>query len=170
MYSSYTAKTADGPRRQFSPRRSPERFECYHRVTGPTRPHGNTYLHLERSWGRTGYVAHGHFCCIRDAIQRTRIASRPLRSYTAMQRYTWRYTALYSAIQRYTAIHRYTLYNRMQHPSAAETDGPLRGCTASYTRGSEPATALAKVKTGVIVTARVRLRAAAVGGVRSTPC
>ena len=26
---------------------------------------GNTYLHLERSWGRAGYVVHGHFCCIR---------------------------------------------------------------------------------------------------------
>ena len=43
----------------------------------------------------------GSFCCIR-AIQRTRLASRPLRSYTAIQR------VLYSAIQ-YTAIQRYTL-------------------------------------------------------------
>ena len=44
----------------------------------------------------TWYI--GSFCCIR-AIQRTCIASRPLRSYTAIQRYT-----LYSYF-----IHRYTL-------------------------------------------------------------
>ena len=61
MYSSYTAKTASGPRRQFGPRRSPERFECYHRARGPTRPYENTHIHLGRTWGRTGYVAHGHF-------------------------------------------------------------------------------------------------------------
>eukprot|EP00964_Phaeocystis_antarctica_P122580 scaffold86249_cov66-Phaeocystis_antarctica.AAC.3 len=66
------------------------------------------------------------------AIQHSRLASRPLRSYTAIQRYT----ALYSAIH-YTAIHRYTLCNL---PGAA--------------------TPLAKV-TGVIVTARLRLTAAA---------
>ena len=41
----------------------------------------------------------GSLCCIR-AIQRSRIASRPLRSYTAIQRYTALYT-----IQLYIAIH-----------------------------------------------------------------
>ena len=45
-------------------RRSPERFECYHRVIRPTQPHGNTHIHLGRSWGRTGYVARGHFCWV----------------------------------------------------------------------------------------------------------
>ena len=45
----------------------------------------------------------GSLCCIR-AIQRSRIASRPLRSYTAIQRYTALYT-----IQLYIAIH-YTGY------------------------------------------------------------
>ena len=49
-----------------------------------------------------------------------RLASRPLRSYTAIQRYT----ALYSAIQRYTAIQPYiaihfTIQAR-QHPSVSE--------------------------------------------------
>ena len=50
----------------------------------------------------------GRFCCIR-AIQRSRIASRPLRSYTAIQRYTALYT-LYS----YTSL--YTIH-AIQHPS-----------------------------------------------------
>ena len=45
----------------------------------------------------------GSFCCIR-AIQRTRLASRPLRSYTVL----YSYTAL-DTIQLYIAIH-YTTY------------------------------------------------------------
>ena len=46
---------------------------------------------LKTLWGSPGTELStwsiGSFCCIR-AIQRTRIASRPLRSYTAIQRYT----------------------------------------------------------------------------------
>ena len=56
----------------------------------------------------------GSFCCIR-AIQRTRLASRPLRSYTAIQRST-----LYSFTSLYTI-------QPMQHPS--------EGCTRSVCWG-----------------------------------
>ena len=65
---------------------------------------------LKTLWGSPGTELStwsiGIVCCIR-AIQGTRIASRPLRSYTAIQ--------LYSAIH-YTAIHRYTLYNLCNTP------------------------------------------------------
>ena len=137
LYSSYTAKTANGPRRQFGPRRSSERFKCYHRVIGPTRPYGNTSRTLLASWGRTGYVAHGHFCCIRCyTTYYTRIASRPLRSYTAIQRYT-----LYS----YTSL--YTI-QAIQHPSgctshsASKDAGGLRrdGTQRLHTRPRPPPT------------------------------
>ena len=88
-----------GPRRQFGPRRSPERFGGFHRVIGPIRPYGNTHLHLGRSFGKTGYVVNGNFCCI-NRYTRTRIASRPSRAiqlYIAIQRYTlYSYTSLYS--------------------------------------------------------------------------
>ena len=103
VYSGFTAKLKSGPRRQFGPRRSPERFWCFHRVIGPIQLYGNTDFHLGRSWVKTGYVAHGHFCCI-HRYTRTRVASRPSR---AIQ--------LYSAIH-YTAIHRYTLYNLYNTP------------------------------------------------------
>ena len=44
-------------------------------------------------------------CCIALIRQHSRLASRPLRSYTAKQRYTpYSYTALYT-IQLYSAIH-----------------------------------------------------------------
>ena len=62
---------------------------------------------LKPLWGSPGTElstwSTGSLCCIR-AIQRTRIASRLLRSYTAIQRYTALYT-----IQLYIAIH-YTGY------------------------------------------------------------
>ena len=62
---------------------------------------------LKPLWGSPGTELStwsiGSLCCIR-AIQRSRIASRPLRSYTAIQRYTALYT-----IQLYIAIH-YTGY------------------------------------------------------------
>ena len=65
---------------------------------------------LKPLWGSPGTElstwSTGSLCCIR-AIQRTRIASRPLRSYTAIQRYT-----LYS----YTSL--YTI-QAIQHPSEA---------------------------------------------------
>ena len=102
VYSGFTAKLKSGPRRQFGPRRSPERFWCFHRVIGPIQLYGNTDFHLGRSWVKTGYVAHGHFCCI-HRYTRTRVASRPSRAiqlYSAIQRYT----ALY-IIQLYIAIH-----------------------------------------------------------------
>ena len=55
---------------------------------------------LKPLWGSPGTELStwsiGSLCCIR-AIQRTRIASRPLRSYTAIQRYTlYSYTSLYT--------------------------------------------------------------------------
>ena len=107
VYSGFTAKLKSGPRRQFGPRRSPERFWCFHRVIGPIQLHGNTDLHLGRSCVKTGYVAHGHFCCI-HRYTRTRVASRPSR---AIQ--------LYSAIQRYTLYSYTSLYTiqPLQHPS-----------------------------------------------------
>ena len=73
---------------------------------------------LKPLWGSPGAELStwsiGSLCCIR-AIQRTRLASRPLRSYTAIQRYT-----LYS----YTSL--YTI-QAIQHPSAhnAKLPGPL---------------------------------------------
>ena len=107
VYSGFTAKLKSGPRRQFGPRRSPERFWCFHRVIGPIQLYGNTDFHLGRSWVKTGYVAHGHFCCI-HRYTRTRVASRPSR---AIQ--------LYSAIQRYTLYSYTSLYTiqPLQHPS-----------------------------------------------------
>ena len=99
VYSCFTAKLKSGPRRQFGPRRSPERFWRFHRVIGPIRPYGNTHLHLGRSFGKTGYVVNGNFCCI-NRYTRTRIASRPSRAiqlYIAIQCYTlYSYTSLYS--------------------------------------------------------------------------
>ena len=63
---------------------------------------------LKPLWGSPGTELStwsiGSLCCIR-AIQRTRLASRPLRSYTAIQRYT-----LYS----YTSL--YTIYNLCNTP------------------------------------------------------
>ena len=103
VYSGFTAKLKSGPRRQFGPRRSPERFWCFHRVIGPIQLYGNTDFHLGRSWVKTGYVAHGHFCCI-HRYTRTRVASRPSR---AIQ--------LYSAIH-YTAVQRCTQYNLYNPP------------------------------------------------------
>ena len=106
VYSCFTAKLKSGPRRQFGPRRSPERFWRFHRVIGPIRPYGNTHLHLGRSFGKTGYVVNGNFCCIKS-YTRTRIASRPSR-----------------AIQLYIAIHRHTspyiiqLYIAIQYTSS----------------------------------------------------
>ena len=127
MYSGFTAKLKSGPRRQFGPRRSPERFWGFHRVIGPIRPYGNTHLHLGRSWVKTGYVAHGHFCCINRYTSDTHCVTA-LQSYTAIQRYT----ALYSAIH-YTAIHRYTLYNLYNTPLSSRrrprTSSGLRRCT-----------------------------------------
>jgi len=119
VYSGFTAKLKSGPRRQFGPRRSPERFWCFHRVIGPIQLYGNT--DLGRSWVKTGYVAHGHFCCT-HRYTRTRVASRlgppELYSYTAIQRYT----ALYTAEQRYTLYSYTSLYTiePLQHPSADE--------------------------------------------------
>ena len=111
MYSVYTSNLKSGPRRQFGPRRSPERFWGFHRVIGPIRPYGNTHLHLGRSFGKTGYVVNGNFCCI-NRYTRTRIASRPSRAiqlYIAIQCYTlYSYTSLYSI-------------QTLQHPSARRT-------------------------------------------------
>ena len=123
----FTAKLKSGPRRQFGPRRSPERFWGFHRVIGPIRPYGNTHLHLGRSFGKTGYVVNGNFCCI-NRYTRTRIASRPSR-----------------AIQLYIAIHRYTLYSyaslysiqALQHPSGDE----MLAQEARVARESMPAAA-----------------------------
>ena len=114
---SHTANLKSGPRRQFGPRRSPERFGGFHRVIGPIRPCGNTHSHLGRSFGKTGYVVNGKFCCINRYTSDTRFVTA-LQSYTAIQRYT----ALYSAIH-YTAIHRYTLYNLYSTPLGLSLDG-----------------------------------------------
>ena len=68
----------------------------------------------------------GSLCCIR-AIQRTRLASRPLRSYTAIQRYT-----LYSYKSLYTIS-----IQAIQHPSAPEAivgQSPTRGRTPALCR------------------------------------
>ena len=123
--SGFTAKLKSGPRRQFGPRRSPERFWCFHRVIGPIQLYGNTDFHLGRSWVKTGYVAHGHFCCI-HRYTRARVPSRPSR---AIQ--------LYSAIQRYsihyTAIHRYTLYNLYNTPLVLLCSA---GCIVTATGGA----------------------------------
>ena len=100
VYSVYTSSLKSGPRRQFGPRRSPERLLCFHRVIGPIRPYGNTHLHLGRSFGKTDYVTHSHFCCI-NRYARTRVASRPSRAIHLYSSYT-----LYS----YSAVHGYTLH------------------------------------------------------------
>ena len=106
VYSCFTAKLKSGPRRQLGPRRSPERFWCFHRVIGPIQLYGNT--DLGRSWVKTGYVAHGHFCCT-HRYTRTRVASRlgPPDS-RAIQLYS--NTALYSAIHSGTALYIIQLY------------------------------------------------------------
>ena len=71
---------------------------------------------LKPLWGSLGTElstwSTGSLCCIR-AIQHSRFASRPLRSYTAIQRYTALYT-----IQLYIAIH-YTV-QPLQHTSGAD--------------------------------------------------
>ena len=130
---SYTANMAMGhvASWRFGPRIFRERFECYHRVTGPTRPYGNTHIHLERSkekglilddmrfpdsgpepgpqaagpasWGRTGYVAHGRFL-LSKMLYNTQASPRG--PCVAIQLYS--YTALYIK-QIYIAIH-YTTY------------------------------------------------------------
>ena len=86
---------------------------------------------LKPLWGSPGTELStwsiGSLCCIR-AIQRSRIASRPLRSYTAIQRYTALYTIqLYIAIH-YTAIHRYTLYRLYNTPLGAPRRFAMREC------------------------------------------
>ena len=69
---------------------------------------------LKPLWGSLGTElstwSTGSLCCIR-AIQHSRLASRPLRSYTAIQRYTALYT-----IQLYIAIH-YTGYTTPLWPA-----------------------------------------------------
>jgi len=78
---------------------------------------------LKPLWGSPGTElstwSTGSLCCIR-AIQHARLASQPLRSYTAIQRYT----ALYSAIH-YTAIHRYTLYRLYNTPLPTMQNFPV---------------------------------------------
>ena len=74
---------------------------------------------LKPLWGSPGTElstwSTGSLCCIR-AIQHSRFASRPLRSYTAVQRYTALYT-----IQLYIAIHyTYRLYNTPLQPRETE--------------------------------------------------
>ena len=86
------------------------------------------------SWVKTGYVAHGHFCCI-HRYTRTRVASRPSR---AIQ--------LYSAVQRYihyTAIHRYTLYNLYNTPLGNRRKGLSHPPSASVVSGRRLRTRLA---------------------------
>ena len=72
----------------------------------------------------------------------TRIASRPLRSYIAIQRYTPLYTAIH-----YTAIHRHTLYNlclrgsraATQHPSVCPRGQPVGIYVRTRRRGANEA-------------------------------
>ena len=81
---------------------------------------------LKPLWGSPGTelstwsIGSLSLCCIR-AIQRTRIASRPLRSYTAIQRYT-----LYS----YTSL--YTI-QAIQHPSASYLYPQVSTLTTRFT-------------------------------------
>ena len=70
----------------------------------------------------------GSFCCIR-AIQRTRLASRPLRSYTVL----YSYTALYT-IQLYIAIH-YTTYAT---PLCVAHDGIPQSSNSKFPRKLVP--------------------------------
>ena len=89
----------------------------------------NTQTALGISWDRTVYVVQcGSFCCIR-AIQRTRLASRPLRSYTVL----YSYTALYT-IQLYIAIH-YTTYAT---PLCVAHDGIPQSSNSKFPRKLVP--------------------------------
>jgi hypothetical protein len=150
VYSGFTAKLKSGPRRQFGPRRSPERFWCFHRVIGPIQLYGNTDFHLGRSWVKTGYVAHGHFCCI-HRYTRTRVASRPSRAiqlYSAIQRYT----ALY-IIQLYIAIH-YTTSTTPLWRSTAASQSPIHKALALWVWPHQPRAACTVVVRPEVVNSR----------------
>ena len=99
----YTAKMAMGHVASSAPGASQMYMSVLIGSCGSSGP----VITLKPLWGSPGTElstwSTGSLCCIR-AIQRTRIASRPLRSYTAIQRYTALYT-----IQLYIAIH-YTGY------------------------------------------------------------
>ena len=114
VYSGFTAKVKSGQRRQFGPRRSPERFWRFHRVIGPIRPYGNNMATL---------------ICIWDAPL-AKLATWSMGTfavYTAIHGHALRHgpPELYSYTSLYIAIHRYTLYGYtslysiqpLQHPS-----------------------------------------------------
>ena len=111
-------------------------FWGFHRVIGPIRPYGNTHLHLGRSFGKTGYVVNGHFCCINRYTSDTRcpVASRPSR---AIQLYSAIYTnAIHFIIQLYIAIHTIQpLHNTHTHPSALEARGRRPGKCGNCVQG-----------------------------------
>ena len=92
----YTAKMAMGHVASSAPGASQMYMSVLIGSCGSSGP----VITLKPLWGSPGTElstwSTGSLCCIR-AIQRTRIASRPLRSYTAIQRYTlYSYTSLYT--------------------------------------------------------------------------
>ena len=89
LYSVIYSKNGRGPRSQFGPRSVPEVNKCYQFLS----PQAEL-----STWSLFSFA-------VVNAIQRTRIASRPLQSYTAIQRYT----GLYTIHELYIAIH-YTTY------------------------------------------------------------
>ena len=104
----YTAKMAMGHVASSAPGASQMYMSVLIGSCGSSGP----VITLKPLWGSPGTElstwSTGSLCCIR-AIQRTRIASRPLRSYTAIQRYTlYSYTSLYTiqAIQHPSGLSR----------------------------------------------------------------
>ena len=125
VYSGFTAKLKSGPRRQFGPRRSPERFWCFHRVIGPIQLYGNTDLQI---WDAPG----------------SKLATWPTATFalytdthcvTALHSYTTLYSAIhYTAIQLYSAIHSTTSTTPLCLVRARSTTNICRA------RGSDPST------------------------------